>query len=693
MPRQSCAPPHFLTHLSVAQLRNFHRPKLEAEMDAQLKLLTPIIITQSKAAKKGPVTFSSREVGELVMVEYSEEHPPLIARVGMNSLLKLYYRRKTPSDTYIPRHKFGTPMSLLPTDGSPFFLGDIRTGDTMFSLENNMFAVPIFIHPENAQDFLVIRSQGKYYVRPAPQSFTAGQTMPKMVVPPPESKKANAFVRDLLNVYILRTFKHARQFQEEASIRVEDIQAAFPMCSEANIRKRLKEYAEFRRGGNETGAWFMRKDVTFLSDAELAAMVTPEQVCAYESMLAARQRLEDMGIGRQAIEASVNAYEEDPESVLADDESKLAPWRLTADFNDCVNGKCLLALSGPGDPTGCNEGFSMLRMTTKPTQTQEGNRLLPKVQIARRPAQGSLAGGEADLRKLKLEEARDILIRSGRYTREELLKIDRWETVSRVRQLANDSEDRDHRFIRHNKSTAAELKEKFQMESQRRFEAQAQTLGNSEIASSDEDESESETEETEQPHPANGNISSRNKASIDKDDEGDEGDTRPDHGGEENDTAGRRSTLSPSTTNAVADGNSKSAKAKLPKFLIIRRYYTHPKTGLRSTEEKVVDRRLIAEYLKSVREDKKTKNRKEYNAEEIFPQQQQQQQREARPKLEEPVAGTPLKPITCSRCKQVGHMRTNKSCPLYVNEEEDINPDASVTLEGTKLSVKLVVSG
>ena len=36
---------------------------------------------------------------------------------------------------------------------------------------------------------------------------------------------------------------------------MEDLRAAFPHHSEANIRKRLKEFAEFRRGGDDSGAW------------------------------------------------------------------------------------------------------------------------------------------------------------------------------------------------------------------------------------------------------------------------------------------------------------------------------------------------------------------------------------------------------------------------------------------------------
>lgn len=48
-----------------------------------------------------------------------------------------------------------------------------------------------------------------------------------------------------------------------------------------------------------------------------------------------------------------------------DDEVKAAPWNLTRGFIDALNGKCLLHLTGPADPTGCGEGFSYLTRTIR----------------------------------------------------------------------------------------------------------------------------------------------------------------------------------------------------------------------------------------------------------------------------------------------------------------------------------------
>ena len=43
--------------------------------------------------------------------------------------------------------------------------------------------------------------------------------------------------------------------------------------------------------GYENGWWVLRADFRLPSDEELRSMITPEQVCAYHSMLAAEHRL------------------------------------------------------------------------------------------------------------------------------------------------------------------------------------------------------------------------------------------------------------------------------------------------------------------------------------------------------------------------------------------------------------------
>lgn len=89
-----------------------------------------------------------------------------------------------------------------------------------------------------------------------------------------------------------------------------------------------------------------------------------------------------------------------------DDEEKVAPWNTTRSYIQAIKGKCLLQLTGPTEPTGCGEGFSYVRMPIKPVikQGREQQETQPKRMVT---------GTDADLRKLPLEKAKDLLRQNG----------------------------------------------------------------------------------------------------------------------------------------------------------------------------------------------------------------------------------------------------------------------------------------
>ncbi|KAL9951127.1 hypothetical protein ACROYT_G043733 [Oculina patagonica] len=74
-------------------------------------------------------------------------------------------------------------------------------------------------------------------------------------------------------------------------IKMDDIKRAFPMHSESSIRKRLKLCADFKRTGTDCNWWVLKSDFRLPTEEEMRALVSPEQCCAYYSMLAAEQRL------------------------------------------------------------------------------------------------------------------------------------------------------------------------------------------------------------------------------------------------------------------------------------------------------------------------------------------------------------------------------------------------------------------
>ncbi|KAL9965023.1 hypothetical protein ACROYT_G028747 [Oculina patagonica] len=99
---------------------------------------------------------------------------------------------------------------------------------------------------------------------------------------------------------------------------MDDIKRAFPMHSESSIRKRLKLCADFKRTGTDCNWWVLKSDFRLPTEEEMRALVSPEQCCAYYSMLAAEQRLKDAGYGEKSL-FSCDDDNDDPESKNIDD--------------------------------------------------------------------------------------------------------------------------------------------------------------------------------------------------------------------------------------------------------------------------------------------------------------------------------------------------------------------------------------
>ena len=252
------------------------------------------------------------------------------------------------------------------------FLGEVPTGDTVQMMDNNLFRAPIVKHNAPTTDFLLVRSKNKFYIREIPAVYAVGQEQPVAEVPAPNSRSANNFIKARLQTFIYRLFKKRANQQR---VRISDICSAFPSHSETSIRKRLKDCSDFQRGGDDSGWWTLKKDFEMPSEEDLRAMLAPETVCAYESMLAGHQRLQDCGIehthnatGLSQAVAQLEAESGKKHKAAAafvKEEVYLAPWNTTGNFLSVQNGKGQLQLTGFGDPTGTGAGFSYLRVPQK----------------------------------------------------------------------------------------------------------------------------------------------------------------------------------------------------------------------------------------------------------------------------------------------------------------------------------------
>merc|ERR1712241_1218916 len=203
-----------------------------------------------------------------------------------------------------------------------------------------------------------------------------------------------------------------------------------------------------------------------------------EQCCAFFSMIAAEQRLRDAGYGEKSLIAQQDDDDEET-SMKLDVEVQVAPWNTTKAYMLAMKGKCLLQLTGPADPTGpAGEGFSYCRIPNKPTNKEE------QEQAPKR----TVTGTDADLRKLPLKDARNILRKNG-VPEKEIMRLSRWEVIDVVRTLSTEKvksgDDGDHKFSRGNRFSIAEHQERYREDCQRIFDTQNKVLASEEILSSD----------------------------------------------------------------------------------------------------------------------------------------------------------------------------------------------------------------
>ncbi|XP_067618163.1 transcription initiation factor TFIID subunit 1 isoform X3 [Eurosta solidaginis] len=757
--------PFIPTYMGPMKLRAFHRPPLKRFSHGPLASpgphpVLPLLKFIAKKAKQreleriasggGDVFFMrnpedlSGKDGDIILCEFCEEHPPLMNQVGMCSKIKNYYKRKAAKDNGPQDFKYGE-VAFAHT--SPF-LGILHPGQCIQALENNMYRAPIYPQQISHTDFLLIRNRSNYWIRAVNAVFTVGQECPLYEVPGPNSKRANNFTRDFLQVFIYRLFWKSRD--NPRRIRMDDIKRAFPAHSESSIRKRLKQCADFKRTGMDSNWWVIKPEFRLPSEEEIRAMVSPEQCCAFFSMIAAEQRLKDAGYGEKFLFAPQEDDDEEAQLKL-DDEVKVAPWNTTRAYIQAMRGKCLLQLTGPADPTGCGEGFSYVRVPNKPTvncydvlintfkgfiylyffaqQTKEEQESQPK---------RTVTGTDADLRRLPLQRAKELL-RKFKVPEEEIRKLSRWEVIDVVRTLSTEKakagEQGMDKFSRGNRFSIAEHQERYKEECQRIFDLQNRVLASSEVLSTDEDESSaSEESDLEELGKNLENMLSNKKTStqlslereeqereellkkIMEDQEGGKGSKSKD-GKDENsqqaisnpnqgrilkitrtfkDNEGKEYTrVEIVRRQPVIDAYVKIRTTKDEQF--IKQFATLDE---QQKEEMKREKRRIQEQLRRI------KRNQERERLALLAQNQKLQPGGMPTSLGDPKSSTgsshkerdtphkevspsrkkfKLKPdlkLKCGACGQVGHMRTNKACPLYTGLQGPTNPsNVAVTEE------------
>ncbi|KAJ3340748.1 hypothetical protein HDU93_006418 [Gonapodya sp. JEL0774] len=265
--------------LSTADKRSFHRPPF------RLPLNTDLQIAHVKGGKKGMMNrdngdplVSTKELGlkdgvNFVLLEYSEEYPPLLNNLGMASLIHRYFRKMDENDNQVPEsEEYGSVYALDTMDQSPFFgFGDVSRGDIVTALYNNMYRAPIFRHDVRDGDFVLV-SDSKYFIREIPAIFVVGQTLPSIEVPGPTSRKGVGILRNRMQVFATRL---QRANPQAPGFKMEVIAREFTGINDMQLRQKLKEFANYNRRGEHSGYWRVKEER--LSEEELQKLVLPEQ--------------------------------------------------------------------------------------------------------------------------------------------------------------------------------------------------------------------------------------------------------------------------------------------------------------------------------------------------------------------------------------------------------------------------------
>ncbi|KCZ75223.1 hypothetical protein H311_03803, partial [Anncaliia algerae PRA109] len=271
------------------------------------------------------------------------------------------YSRKTQEEyEYMKDKEKFTCVNLNPEDPSPFCdYGDVKMNESIIGISNNLFKAPLFKHKSG--DYLCIFKENSLFLRKIDDILLSGQTYPLDAVYSPNSRKFNIFCKNRLKNMAYRYFNDKKN---TLGIKSHVIDEIFPFFSEGSKRKWMKEFCDLIRKGKDN-YWILKPNEPMLNEEDLRKLVTPENVCQYESMLAAERRLLDLGV------------------IITDEsneEVRTAPWNLTRNFVSVCNGKGLLELEGIADPTGIGEGFSFLKMKFKKGNETENRKMFNELQ-------------------------------------------------------------------------------------------------------------------------------------------------------------------------------------------------------------------------------------------------------------------------------------------------------------------------
>jgi transcription initiation factor TFIID subunit 1 len=419
LPALKLDPAYFRTFITPEELKNLHRPKYFFDVNKIIPIeFRPPKKEKPKRKLKGiqKATDLSAHDHRLVLIEYVEEKPPLLNNVGMATKICNYYKNTENDEELPPSVEDGIPILVDSEEAVPL-IGKLEEGKFLRSTENTLYSSQIFKHEVSESDFLLSTRETpngiKFYVREIPIIYSAGHTQPHIECPAPNSRQAIQFTKNRLNLFIYRQFSKTTNV-DEMRIKIDDIRETFPTMSETSVRKRLKECADFQRGGDSSGFWTAKKDFLVPPEDQLFDLVTPEMVCMNESMESGQLRLDETGITNDVQMAAFafssaklgSGFEKYKDVIhFIDEERKNTPWNKSANFINAIEGKEGSKL----------ELLGIANQTLKKEEIEHFSKIAEDI--------GKAESEKTHQIQLSHEEAKQILIEKGGYTEDRILKM------------------------------------------------------------------------------------------------------------------------------------------------------------------------------------------------------------------------------------------------------------------------------
>ncbi|WWC58417.1 uncharacterized protein I303_100957 [Kwoniella dejecticola CBS 10117] len=384
--------PFYKTTFTKSEARSWHRPalqfptgvafsfsRLKSNPSAAVSSKKKQIVADPSERFKTTKDLTLAEKGPYVLLEFSEEYPPIMSNYGMGTTIVNYYRKKDDKDESVPKLDLGQPSILNPGDAEPFMLGYVDRGSVTQVLHNNLIRAPIFRHTPETTDFLVIRQtingHSSFHIRAINNLYTVGQTVPNEseVHAPHARKNTNTSkMRLMIIAWLLIQKSKQKRFKMAKLLKY------FPDQTELQMRQRLKEFLTFARGpGPNQGYWMLNPEYSFPSERkEVLELCSPEAAALFEAMQVGARHLHDSGYHKTA----EGGQEDEDDDTGLDIEQQLAVWSTTHNYKLAEAQKAWLIVHGEGDPTGRGEGFSFLRTNMKnyflrKGETEAGRRL------------------------------------------------------------------------------------------------------------------------------------------------------------------------------------------------------------------------------------------------------------------------------------------------------------------------------